>query len=118
MEKNSSAPPPGFNPGLPPYPYPQPPPSMPPPSMPPQSVTIISGMAFGKETQNMTCPHCQANITTRVESESNMKTHLIALLLCALGCWCCVPCPYCMDSCLMHKHYCPACGTYLGMSDN
>ncbi|EFN65890.1 hypothetical protein EAG_09193 [Camponotus floridanus] len=47
-----------------------------------------------------------------------MKTHLIALLLCALGLWCCVPCPYCMDGCLAKKHYCPSCGTYLGISEN
>ncbi|XP_011866518.1 PREDICTED: lipopolysaccharide-induced tumor necrosis factor-alpha factor homolog [Vollenhovia emeryi] len=102
------------------YPYPQPPPSMPPTSMPPppHTVHIVAGGGLGNESQHMVCPHCHANISTRVESEANMKTHLMAALLCLFGCWCCAPCPYCMNSCLVQKHYCPACSSYLGQSDN
>ncbi|XP_011705483.1 PREDICTED: lipopolysaccharide-induced tumor necrosis factor-alpha factor homolog [Wasmannia auropunctata] len=99
----------------PPYPYPQPPPSMPPPS---HTVHVVTGVAFNVESQHMTCPHCHANISTRVEPEANMKTHLMAGLLCLFGCWCCAPCPYCMDSCRAHKHYCPACGSFLGVAEN
>ncbi|CAL1687499.1 unnamed protein product [Lasius platythorax] len=98
----------------PPYPYPQPPP--PPPQQP--HTVIITGAAFGTEPQSMVCPHCRANISTRTETEANTKTHLFALLLCVLGCWCCAPCPYCTDSCMATKHYCPSCGSYLGASEN
>jgi len=42
-------------------------------------------MAFGKESQNITCPHCQANVSTRVDTEANMKTHSFALILCIAG---------------------------------
>lgn len=97
----------------PPYPYPQPP-----PQPPQQPSIIITGGSFGPETQHMVCPHCRANISTRVETEASSKTHLFALLLCVLGCWCCAPCPYCTDSCLVKKHYCPACGNYLGSHEN
>ncbi|XP_024881588.1 lipopolysaccharide-induced tumor necrosis factor-alpha factor homolog [Temnothorax curvispinosus] len=102
------------------YPYPQPPPtSMPSMPSPPHTVhTIVTGTAFSNESQHMTCPHCHATISTRVDSEANTKTHLIAVLLCLFGCWCCAPCPYCMDSCLVHKHYCPACDAFLGASEN
>jgi len=49
------------------------------------TVHIITGVAFSKESQHMICSHCHANISTRVESEANSKTHLIALFLCLLG---------------------------------
>ncbi|XP_011167118.1 lipopolysaccharide-induced tumor necrosis factor-alpha factor homolog [Solenopsis invicta] len=103
----------------PPYPYPQgPPPSMPPPSMPTHTVHVITSTAFNKESQHLICPHCHANISTRVETEANTKTHFMAMLLCLFGCCCCACCPYCMDSCQVHKHYCPACGSFLGASQN
>ncbi|XP_024867443.1 lipopolysaccharide-induced tumor necrosis factor-alpha factor-like [Temnothorax curvispinosus] len=99
-----------------PYSYQQPPLSMPPS---PHTVhTIITPTAFSKENQRMTCPRCNVDINTRVESVPNMKTHLIAFLLCVCGCCCCAPCPYFMDSCIIHKHYCPACSSYLGESIN
>lgn len=118
MPPNSfSPPPPGFAP---------PPTQMPPPpymdiNSPPQvqpSVVVVGTTAFGPESQRLTCPYCHNNITTTVETEANTKTHLFAFLLCIFGLWCCVPCPYCMDSCLVKKHYCPSCQTYLGQSDN
>ncbi|XP_070166770.1 lipopolysaccharide-induced tumor necrosis factor-alpha factor homolog isoform X2 [Polyergus mexicanus] len=104
MDKMDNPPQPGFNTSM-PYPYPQPPP--PPPQQP----------SFGTESQHVVCPHCHANISTRVETEATMKTHLMALLLCLFVCPC-APCPYCIDSCQAKKHYCPACGSYLGSSDN
>ncbi|KAL0112964.1 hypothetical protein PUN28_012306 [Cardiocondyla obscurior] len=106
------------NPQPPMYPHPQPPPSMPQPSMPSPTVHVITATAFGKESQHLICPHCHANITTRVESAANTKTHLMALCLFLFLCWCFTPCPYCMDSCLVQKHYCPACGSFLGESTN
>ncbi|EFN65892.1 hypothetical protein EAG_09195 [Camponotus floridanus] len=110
MEKN---PPPPSSASLSYTPYPQPPPQ---PQTLSQSNVIIT--RFGSQSQHLTCPHCHANISTRVETESNMKTHLMAVFLCALGLWCCVPCPYCMDDCLAKKHYCPSCDIYLGIGEN
>ncbi|XP_071574949.1 uncharacterized protein [Temnothorax nylanderi] len=100
-----------------PSPNSQPPaPTMP---LPPHTVhTVVTVMAFDKESQNMTCPHCHADISTRVVPEANTKTHLLAVLLCSRGCWCCAPCPYYMDSCRVHRHYCPACSNFLGESKN
>ncbi|XP_077263720.1 uncharacterized protein LOC143898253 [Temnothorax americanus] len=54
------------------YPDLQPPPTMP---LAPHTVhTIITATVFGKENQRMTCPRCNADISTRVESAANMKT--------------------------------------------
>ncbi|XP_046823257.1 lipopolysaccharide-induced tumor necrosis factor-alpha factor homolog [Vespa crabro] len=112
---SKDAPPPGF---VPPPAYNL---SGPPPPVPPQqhqNVIIVPGTSFGSTTQPMTCPYCGSSISTCVESESNTKTHLFALLLCLVGCWCCAPIPYCMDSCLVQKHYCPSCRAFLGQSSN
>ncbi|XP_077263711.1 lipopolysaccharide-induced tumor necrosis factor-alpha factor homolog isoform X1 [Temnothorax americanus] len=101
------------------YPSLQPQPQPTPAPLPQHTVhTIVTGTAFSNESQRMTCPHCHADISTRVISEANTKTHLIALVLCLFGCCCCAPFPYCMDSCLVHKHYCPTCNTFLGESKN
>ncbi|XP_066595496.1 uncharacterized protein [Prorops nasuta] len=120
-------PPPGFVPssGHPPPPgYPPnsgfaPPPPYNDPGVPQQTnVVIIQAPNFGSEPQRLLCPYCRAEISTRVESDCNTKTHLFALGLCLLGFWCCIPCPYCMDTCLVKKHYCPACKEFLGQSEN
>lgn len=103
----------------PPYPYPQaPPPQMLPQQIPQQQNVIVVPTVFGKDPQHLICPHCRANIMTRVDSGPNSKTHMFALLLCVFGLCCCAPCPYCIDSCLVQKHYCPECKNYLGESNN
>ncbi|XP_015437963.1 PREDICTED: lipopolysaccharide-induced tumor necrosis factor-alpha factor homolog isoform X2 [Dufourea novaeangliae] len=110
-------PPPGFMPGS-GYGGPPLPPSPPGNHEGQPNVVIIGAPQFGPESQRLTCPHCQASISTHVEKESNTKTHLFALVLCIFGLWCCAPCPYCVDSCLVKKHYCPNCKAYLGQMDN
>ncbi|XP_015509319.2 lipopolysaccharide-induced tumor necrosis factor-alpha factor homolog isoform X1 [Neodiprion pinetum] len=107
MDKNQM-PPPGF----------MPPPAYGPPPQAQPSVMIVQAPALGPESVSMTCPHCRANISTRVEQSSSTKTHIIALLLCIFGCWPCAPCPYCIDSCLSKKHYCPGCNAYIGEYSN
>ncbi|XP_076764380.1 lipopolysaccharide-induced tumor necrosis factor-alpha factor homolog [Xylocopa sonorina] len=105
MDK-SGPPPPGFVPAAPPPPY----------TAQPQNVVIVGAPQFGSEPQRMTCPHCHADISTRVENAASTQTHAFALILCILGLWCCVPLPYCMDSCMAQKHFCPSCNAYLGTS--
>ncbi|KAH0535465.1 cell death-inducing p53-target protein 1 homolog [Cotesia glomerata] len=111
----------------PPYPYPTAPEVPPPPpytSEPLQTtaepvVTLVQpAVNYGPESMHVTCPHCRAEISTRVETEPNLKTHMIALLLCLFQCWFCAPCVYCIDGCLVKKHYCPACEQYLGSCEN
>ncbi|KAL2744851.1 lipopolysaccharide-induced tumor necrosis factor-alpha factor [Vespula maculifrons] len=104
---------------IPPPPYylhaPPPLPPPPPPPPPPRPHIIVS---FGKKSQLTVCTYCGARISTRVETEASIKTHLIALFLCLIGACCCAPIPYCIDSCLIIKHYCPLCNSFLGQVDN
>ncbi|XP_063374851.1 lipopolysaccharide-induced tumor necrosis factor-alpha factor homolog isoform X1 [Cydia amplana] len=76
--------------------------------------TIIVQTVVGPESTRTTCRNCNAQISTRIDRKPTMKTHLMAMLLCVLGCWCCVCVPYCMDSCLDVDHYCPNCGAFVG----
>ncbi|XP_058805857.1 lipopolysaccharide-induced tumor necrosis factor-alpha factor homolog [Phymastichus coffea] len=81
------------------------------------NVIILQDPQVGPDPTTMTCPHCHATITTIVENHPSMKTHLFCILICALGCICCGPCVYCVDSCLAKKHTCPNCHQFIGMYD-
>ncbi|OAD60024.1 Lipopolysaccharide-induced tumor necrosis factor-alpha factor like protein [Eufriesea mexicana] len=117
MEKGMPPPPPpGY--GPPPPGFGPPPPSYDPPPSSGQPHVVVVNPQFGPQPQHLRCPHCQTEIVTEIRTEANMKTHFIALALCAFGLWCCAPCPYCIDSCLVPKHYCPSCHTYLGEGKN
>ncbi|XP_026313804.1 lipopolysaccharide-induced tumor necrosis factor-alpha factor homolog [Hyposmocoma kahamanoa] len=76
---------------------------------------IVVSPPVGPKPSHMTCQSCGAEIVTRVEYKPSTKTHLIALALCSLGCWCCVCIPYCKDSCQNADHYCPNCDSYIGV---
>ncbi|CAA9997533.1 unnamed protein product [Nesidiocoris tenuis] len=97
------------------YPKEAPPPygmAIPPPPMP-----QVIHTSFGPEPQPLVCPHCQSQVTTRVNVQPTTKTHLAALIICLL----CFPCffvPYCCDSCQSTNHYCPRCNVFLGTYDN
>lgn len=95
---------------------------------------------LGSDPQQLKCPTCRSMITTRVEYESYLTTHLIAGGLCLVGCfflfcWFCAPCPYCkflflsfysigfgvaknvflgMSSCKKANHSCPKCNAFIG----
>ncbi|XP_059482379.1 lipopolysaccharide-induced tumor necrosis factor-alpha factor homolog [Neocloeon triangulifer] len=83
---------------------------------PPTAPVVMVISSLPPESSRYVCPSCQANIQTRVEHKSGTMTHIIALLLCLFGCWCCAPIPYCIESCRDAYHYCPACAAYLGTS--
>lgn len=82
------------------------------------ATVIVQTARMGPHPSMMTCPSCRASIQTTVKHEPSTKTHLIAVLLCACGCWlgCCLI-PYCVDSCQNANHSCPNCGTFLGSHD-
>ncbi|XP_059469576.1 lipopolysaccharide-induced tumor necrosis factor-alpha factor-like [Neocloeon triangulifer] len=79
-------------------------------------VTTVIHLPLPPKSSRYSCPSCKADIKTRVDHKSGTKTHIIALLLCLFGLWCCAPIPYCTESCKDAYHYCPECGTYLGTS--
>ncbi|KAB0795884.1 hypothetical protein PPYR_09945 [Photinus pyralis] len=106
-----AGPPPGF-PGHAPNPqvYPGPPAA----SVVVTNVPVMM-QTFGPYPQPMTCPSCHQQTTTRVLSEPSTKTHLLALLLCFVGCVPCCLLPYCLDTCQNQNHYCSNCSAYLGV---
>uniref|UniRef100_A0A1A9X4Z3 LITAF domain-containing protein n=1 Tax=Glossina brevipalpis TaxID=37001 RepID=A0A1A9X4Z3_9MUSC len=69
---------------------------------------------LGSEPVFFTCPRCQSYTLTRIVYEPNLKTHLMAALLCLLGLWCCVCLPYCYERCVNIRHHCGNCGKLLG----
>jgi len=84
-------------------------------SAPTQTVIrVIQTPNLSSESTRMTCPFCQADISTKVTYETSGMTHLAAAILCLLGLWCCVCIPYCTDSCMDSQHECPNCHKFLG----
>ncbi|GJQ79517.1 hypothetical protein Trydic_g16366 [Trypoxylus dichotomus] len=81
---------------------------------PATAVLVGAPPQFGPHSQPTTCPHCRSQILTKVEVETSTRTHIMAILLCALLCLPCMCLPYCMDSCKNKNHYCPNCGAFLG----
>ncbi|XP_075169476.1 lipopolysaccharide-induced tumor necrosis factor-alpha factor homolog [Haematobia irritans] len=69
---------------------------------------------LGPESQQALCPQCQQSVQTKVEPKATTKTHLLALVLCVLGCCPCACCLYCTDCARNTEHYCPLCNSFLG----
>ncbi|KAH8411070.1 hypothetical protein KR222_011753 [Zaprionus bogoriensis] len=70
--------------------------------------------AVGPESCRMVCSQCHLEVMTKTEPKSTTRTHLIALLLCLLGCWPCVCCLYCTECARNLDHYCPSCNNFMG----
>ncbi|XP_063240048.1 lipopolysaccharide-induced tumor necrosis factor-alpha factor homolog [Bacillus rossius redtenbacheri] len=104
----------------PPPPYGMYPPPPPPTIVPPQSTVVVVSNAslLGNASTTVQCPSCRATVQTRVQFETSTRTHLMALLLCLVGCWPCAVIPYCTESCQNATHYCPSCGAFLGAYAN
>ncbi|CAG7719567.1 unnamed protein product [Allacma fusca] len=77
-------------------------------------VTVAFPMSFQSEPQQLTCPHCQSSITTETKYHDGRMTHIAALVLCLLGCYCCCCIPYCIDTCKDADHECPSCHRHIG----
>ncbi|PZC74327.1 hypothetical protein B5X24_HaOG207961 [Helicoverpa armigera] len=80
----------------------------------PVGVNAGPGPFIGPKESPMTCPSCQQRITTKVEYQATMRTHVCALMFCMVGCIPCMIIPYVMDSCKNADHYCPECNAFLG----
>ncbi|KAB0795881.1 hypothetical protein PPYR_09942 [Photinus pyralis] len=77
--------------------------------------TPVVQVAFGPQPQPVTCPYCHQQTTSKIITEASSRTHIIAVVLCLIGCIPCCLIPYCMDSCQNRNHYCSSCSAYLGM---
>ncbi|XP_014371852.2 lipopolysaccharide-induced tumor necrosis factor-alpha factor-like isoform X2 [Papilio machaon] len=76
--------------------------------------TVVVGHRMGPNSTAFVCKSCNHQIVTRVERNASLRTHLVALFLCFVGCWPFACLPYCMDSCNNADHYCTNCGAYIG----
>lgn len=85
------------------------------PPIQPTPVIIIPTVNLGSKPARVTCPQCQNNVVTRVEYVPGTSTHIFAILLLLFGCFPCACLPYCIDSCQNANHYCPICGTFIGV---
>ena len=106
----------GFYPQLPPQEKGAPPPSnysAPPPAgypgaqVPPPNagtttvvtqVQYVQAPSFGYRPVKMTCPHCQASITTKTEEEASAMAWILCGACCLFGFWPCACIPFCVDS--------------------
>jgi len=85
----------------------------PPHQVSPAVVQIVQVMNLGPRSTRMHCPHCGADVETRVKFNPGRMTHLAAIILCLL-CWPCVCVPYCIDDCMDADHDCPNCDRHIG----
>ena len=91
--------------GPPPANYQSPPPPAGYPAQPPPATTTVvtqvqyvQAPQFGYRPMKMTCPHCQASITTKTDEESSAMAWIICAACCLFGFWPCSCIPFCMDS--------------------
>ena len=91
--------------GPPPANYQSPPPPGGYPTQPPPATTTVvtqvqyvQAPQFGYRPMKMTCPHCQASITTKTDEESSAMAWIICAACCLFGFWPCSCIPFCMDS--------------------
>jgi len=99
------------------YPTPPPPANYPPPQAPVQVVTqvqYVNAPSFGYRPVTMNCPHCQAHVTTKTQSEPSAMAWIVGGLLCFIGFWPCACIPCCVDSMQQVTHSCPSCNNFLG----
>merc|ERR1712083_93550 len=81
--------------------------------VPPQQQYVAPRM-FGPSPINMQCPNCHAQVTTATVEDIGVIAWISAGVMCALGFWCCMCIPLCMDSLKDVTHKCPSCHAILG----
>jgi len=100
--------------GAPPPPAAYPPPPAPAPVQVVTQVQYVQAPSFGYRPVTMTCPHCQAHVTTKTSSEPSVVAWIVGGLLCFVGLWPCACIPCCVDSMQQVTHTCPSCNNFLG----
>ena len=77
----------------------------------PQTVVLTTmPVIYGHFPVATRCPHCHADVVTRVEKHSGLMTWLSCGGLACVGCWlgCCLI-PFCIDDLKDSHHHCPQC---------
>ena len=81
----------------------------------PPKTTVLAEMAEPVPTilthsHSLTCGHCGATASTKVEAVNGTFAWVLCLLLCCFGCWlgCCLI-PFYVDSCKDYYHKCGNC---------
>merc|ERR1719203_15094 len=77
-------------------------------------VQTIQPPDLGHRPTTLTCPNCQNQVTTTIESEPSAITWIACGLLCFAGLWCCSCVPFCIDSLKNVTHKCPSCSKVMG----
>ncbi|CAF1187374.1 unnamed protein product [Rotaria sp. Silwood1] len=62
-----------------------------------------------------TCPYCGKQIITRTQKKPSILAWIICAVLFFTFLWPCCWMPFCVDVCKDTEHYCPNCGTLLGV---
>jgi len=84
-------------------------------AVPPSQVVIVpSPLQVGRDPVSLTCPHCQANITTDIRVEAGTVAWVSAGFLCAMSCCLLAWLPLCMPSLKDVTHRCPNCNALIG----
>ncbi|XP_037895340.1 lipopolysaccharide-induced tumor necrosis factor-alpha factor homolog [Glossina fuscipes] len=78
----------------------------------------MSTLPLGDEPTNIVCPRCGQSVLTKLNYKATTRTHIIALILCLMGCWFCAPVLYCTRCARNIEHYCPNCNAFLGIYDH
>lgn len=79
-----------------------------------QPTTIAAVICFGEVPVAMSCPFCQAQITTGTTYENGDKVWLWMAIFCFLGGLLCFWIPLVMDSLKDVHHHCPNCKRVVG----
>jgi len=58
----------------------------------------VAPRMFGASPINMQCPNCHAQVTTATIEDIGVIAWIAAGVMCAVGLWCCMCIPLCMDS--------------------
>ena len=77
---------------------------------------IVVQPEFGPCSKFITCPNCQASISTSLEYYPGCLTYLLSGGICVFGCWlgCCLI-PFCVNDVQDVKHTCPSCTHFVGI---
>ncbi|GIY80484.1 LITAF domain-containing protein [Caerostris extrusa] len=71
-------------------------------------------MLFGEYPVQVTCGNCCRTIVTKTRTARGFCTYLAAYIVCIVCCPC-VLIPLCSKECKDVHHFCPSCGTMLGV---
>merc|ERR1712059_19846 len=77
-------------------------------------IQYVQAPTYGFRPVQMTCPHCQTNITTHMVSEPSAMSWILGGVLCLVGLWPCSCVPCLIDSMQQVTHSCPKCKNFLG----